>query len=320
MQIKKRNLHPSLTQYIEEVGSGPGLGDTFYLVTNKTTDVPYLKLKEKGISEDFIKSTFATGEAALTSLQQDTLIVEPGSHSLAAALAIDGNCNRFIGTAPGKFNIRSRIGMSTAFTPMITVSGYGNYFQNLYTMHGTAAGDYIGWLVSGARNEFNNVHFGGPMIAAQGGHASYVGVHVTGSENYFHDCVFGTNTIERDEITPNVKLGPGTITVFDNCIFTCALTDTDPIFVYVDNSASYTQAFFRNCMFLAFSSNHANAMAVAFVFSGGYSADICFDKLCSFSNVTKLAASASMKYLWLPTNFDAATDELNLISTNSATY
>lgn len=321
MRIKRRHLGMDVIEWVNrEAAIGPGMGDIHYLVANKTTDVPYLKLAEEGVRSDRIHSDLSTAEAALTSGQQDTLMVLPGSHSLSAALTIDGNLNRFLGTTPGKFNMRSRIGMSTTFTPMITVSGYGNAFSNIYTMHGTAAGDYIGWLISGARNAFNCMHFGGPMNAAQGGHASYVGVSVTGSENYFNECVFGTNTIPRDEITPNLKLGAGTITVIDNSIFTCALTDTDPVFIEIDNTSGYTQVYLRNCMFQAFSENQANKVAVAFKFNGSSSCDVVLDSRCSFSGVTKLAASASMKYIWAPTVFAATTDELNLININSATY
>jgi hypothetical protein len=267
-------------------------------------------------------TSFATAEAAMTTLRQDTLLLTPESHTLSAALTWDlSNCN-LVGMAPSgmAFNKRARIGMSTAFTPMITISGYGNSINNVYTMHGTAAGDYVGWLISGARNVFNGVHFAGPMNAAQGGHASYNGVSLTGSECVFNDCVFGTNTIERDEVSPNITLGAGTITVFNNCIFTCALTDTDPIFVSVANTSGYTVAHFNNCKFFAFSSNHANAMAVAFVFTSGSSCDIHFDQNCSFANVTHIAATGSMKYIWAPTVFAATADELNLLAINSATY
>ena len=108
--------------------------------------------------------------------------------------------------------------------------------------------------------------------------------------------------------------------MFEDCIFLCNLSDTDPVFVAVTNSSGYTWAMFKRCTFFAFSANHAAAMAVAFKFSAGFSADILLDADCSFNNVTKLAASASMKYIWTPTVFAATADELNLLAINSATY
>ncbi len=305
-------------------GNGePGVGKEIRLVTSKTSgsDACYDLLAERKVDDTTIYSTFSTAYNAMVTGRNDKMLIYPGSHSLSSDPAIAKNMCIFEGTHYGpKFNKRSRIGMSTTFSPMLTVSGYGNTFKNLYTMHGTASTDYIGWSITGARNAFYDVHFGGPMAAAQGGHASYNGVNITGSENYFNGCVFGTNTIERDELTPNVTLGAGTITVFDNCIFTCALTDTDPYFVAVANTSGYTNAFFNNCKFFAFSANHANKAAVAFTFSGGSSADIVLDQLCTFAGVTEIAASASMKYIWMPTVFAATADELNLIAINSATY
>lgn len=275
-----------------------------------------------GLAFDHAVKTITRADDLITTGYKDLIVLEEStsSISLAAAYTWAFNMCGLVGTAKNKMNQRSRIGMSTTFTPMITVSGYGNQFANLYTIHGTAVGDYIGWLISGARNSFENCHFGGPMIAAQGGGASYNGFHITGSENYFKECVFGTNSIGRDELTPNVTLGAETITVFDDCTFLMAIDDTDPYFIAVANSAGYTQAYFNRCKFIAFSSNQANKAAVAFTFSAGYSADIVLDAGCTFAGVTKVAASASMKYIWMPTVFAATADELNLIAINSATY
>lgn len=276
-----------------------------------------------GIPADRMHATLPLAEAALSTLTAGKIFLTPQSHSLGAALTWDTDGNALIGMGPpGLFAMRTRIGMSTTFTPMITVSGSANYFKNLYTMHGTAAGDYTSWYITGHRNVFENVHFAGPMNAAQGGHASYIGVHVTGSENYFKNCVFGSKGIARDEVAPNLKIAGGD-NVFENCWFVMQLSDTDPIFVLVDNTTT-VNAWFKGCQFFAFSSSQASAAAVAFKVGAGdgtgQSADITLDPACSFHNVTKIAASATMKYFWMPTVFAATADELNLISIHSATY
>lgn len=266
--------------------------------------------------------TFAAAYAKIETLKKDCIVLEESgsSVSLAADPAWTKSLCGLVGTSHGKFNQRSRIGMSTTFTPMITVSGYGNYFANLYTMHGTAAGDYTGWYVTGDRNVFENVHFGGPMIAAQGGHASYIGNYFTGSEGYYKSCVFGTHTIDRDEAAPTLKLGPGTH-VFEDCIFDMSIgSDTDPYHVLFDNSSGSTEVWFKNCQFHAFSVNQSAKAAVCFTFSAGSSADVIIDPNCSFSGFTNLTVSASHKYLWLPTTFAATADERDLIMINSATF
>ena len=260
------------------------------------------------------KKTLAAALDKISTGKSDTIILVQGTSglSLGADPAWSYNMTRLIGNAPpGMMNMRSRIGMSTAFSPFITVSGYGNLFANLYTMHGTAAADYIGWLISGSRNVFKNVHFGGPMNADQGGHASYEGVKITGQENYFDHCVFGTETIERDETTPNVTLGPGTHTIFEDCVFLLMAADTDPYFVKFTNSSAVTHADFKRCRFIAMSSNMAVTPAVALKFSGGATALATFDAECQFINVTAITVAGSYGYVWVPPG--AATDKLKSV-------
>jgi hypothetical protein len=221
-----------------------------------------------------------------------------------------------IGNSPEAFmNQRARIGMSTTFTPMITVSGYGNLFANLYTMHGTAAGDYIGWLISGHRNAFRSIHFGGPMHADQGGHASYVGVDITGTENYFKSCTLGTSTIGRDEATPNFRVGPGTRTVFEDTIFMCYLTDGDPVFGEINNTSGTTEVWFRgNCQFIALNANWATPMTKAFNITSGSTCGLYFSNDCQFINVTALSAADKDQYIFMPRQFVTTTDTEGMIS------
>ena len=278
------DLTDMMTQFVmNQLGFGP-LGEIRMVTPGSGAFYNYMR--DRVIEANFHKTVIAA-EAAMVSGRNDVLLVSPDSNSLAASLTWDNNLCHMLGAGPdGCMNMRTRIGMSTTFTPMITVSGYGNKFKNIYTMHGTAIGDLVGWLISGERNVFENVHFGGPMNAAQGGATGYIGVHVTGSENVFRKCVFGTDTIGRDETTPNVKLGPGTLTTFEDCLFLANLTDGDPVFVNVDNTSGYTWARFKKCQFMAFNSNYATAMTVALSFNGGSSAALVFDNDCQFQNLS----------------------------------
>ncbi len=297
-----------------------GKGEETYLVTSKSSSDPcYTLLSERGIEDSKIFTSLATAEAAMTSGRNDKLVIFPGSHSLAADPALANNMCIFEGTHYGPLmNKRSRIGMSTTFTPFITVSGYGNTFKNLYTMHGTAATDLVGWKIDGARNAFRGVHFGGPMEAAQGGDASYVGVDINASENTFVGCVFGTDTIGRDETSPNVSLAAGTLTYFKDCLFLCNLSDGDPLFFSVENTSGYTWAIFENCRFHAFNANYATAMTKAFDFTGGSSCAMIFDNNCQFINVSALSLNTEDQYIWLPRQFVTTTDTEGMISVQLA--
>ena len=310
--MKVQSLHDNLANFLWKQGVPiPMIGDVRMVLPNGTNSNEYWRNLAPA-SRQFPTITDANNE--IQSLQNDTVLITPEDHSLAAALTISKNGTHWIGASAGKMNMRSRVGMGAAFSPMITVSGYGNTFHNLYTKHGTAAADYVGWAISGARNGFYNVHFGGPMEAAQGGHASYEGITIDGSENYFKDCVIGTDTIGRDEASPNVTLGAETLTIFENCIFLANLTDGDPVFIKVENTAGYTWALFKACTFMAFNSNYATPMTKAIECTSGSSCALVFDPLCTFQNVTALSDAIDDSFVWYPTTFSTTTDTAALIS------
>lgn len=243
----------------------------------------------------------------------NVVILSPDSHSLGASVTFNKNMTHLIGAYPGgRFSNRARFGMSTAFTPMFTVSGYGNLFRNIYSMHGTDAADLVGWLISGNRNTFEHVHFGGPMNAAQASEANYIGVHITGSENYFRRCTFGSNGRACDEASCVLKLAGGD-NVFEDCIFTMQNDDADPYHVHVVNATSMT-AHFINCKFIAFNANWATGLTKSFHFSAGATAGIYLDSRCDFINVDAIAAADKDQFIWLSRPFGSTTDTEGYIS------
>lgn len=295
--------------------AGVNMPGDIHVLTRSGAYAPYALWQDWVHENRFHTTLDSTLLGKMTGGRNDVLLVSPDSHSLGASLTWNKNMTHMVGSYEGSLmNVRNRLGMSTAFTPMLTVSGYGNIFANIYTMHGTAAADYVGWAITGNRNRFYRCHFGGPMVAAQGGHASYEGITVDGSENVFEKCIIGTDTIGRDEVSPNVTLGAGTLTIFRDCLFLCNLTDGDPIFVKVENTTGYTWALFERCTFMAFNSNYATAMTKAFDFTGGASCAMVFDGNCNFQNVSALSAAAEDQYIWLPRVHATTTDTQGLIN------
>ncbi len=323
--IKYRNLGKDLKWQLDTAGIAPGVAATKAMVYASSSAAPYAYWSGRATEVDQLYSGLATAEAAMTTGRNDVILLTPEQHNLSAALTWDLNLTHLVGMYGGaaRMGQRARIGMSTAFTPMITVSGYGNSFSNILTQHGTAAGDYIGWSISGARNTFNNVQFAGPMVAAQGGHASYKGVQLIGSENYFRDCTFGSITITRDELTPNLSIEPATdamtYNIFENCTFLLAAEDTEPYFIKATNTSGVIMAEFIACRFVCFSSNNAVKAAVAVTVSGAATAYLMFDPNCMFVNVSLPVVAAKTGYVHQATNFPSATDEVNQIAINSAT-
>jgi hypothetical protein len=279
-----------------------------------------------GLSLARAVKTWAFAKAKITSQvvsANSAIKLVPGSSglSLAADPAWTLNCGALIGLAPeAMMNQRSRIGMSGAYTPMITISGYGNLFKNLYLQHGTAAGDLVGAHITGSRNAFHNVHFAGPMAAAQASEAGFIGVHIdTVAETYFKKCFFGNNTQDQDEASSLVKMSVGCgIAIFEECIFMmrAKAADTDPYFVTIDNTTDTGLAIFKKCLFIAAPNGGTPAVAINFVGAAvGYA---ILDAECQFCNVTNIAATDKDQFVRMGTILSSTDDDVGMIMTTPA--
>ena len=247
----------------------------------------------------------------------NVIVLSPDSHSQAASLTFNKNMTHIIGDFPAsKMAMRSRIGMSTDFTPMLTISGYGNLFANLYFMHGTVAADLVGMLISGNRNTFRNVHFNTPTNAAQGSESGWIGLHLQAcAENYFKDCFFGNNTICQDEASTLFKMGVGCgIQYFEDCTFMQRITigQTDPYLFTIDNTTDTGLCIFKNCDFIA-DPGHGTP-AVAFKFSGAAKGRALFDSRCQFWNYTSPAGAAGDAYCLLARSLASTDDDTGMLA------
>jgi hypothetical protein len=288
-----------------------------HMVYASATGTPYLYWSARGGAVvDLMHSGIITAEAAMTSGRNDMMLLTPEAHSLAASLTWDLNNSIMQGMAPeGLMNSRARIGMSTAFTPMMTISGYGNLFKNFYLQHGTAAADLIGVDITGSRNTFDHVHFAGPMNALQASEAGFIGVRLsTVAETRFRSCVFGNHTQSCDEASSLVKISTGCgITIFDDCLFFICAGDTDPIFVTVDNQSDTGMTLFRNCTFIA-DPGTAGTPAIAFKFLGSSMGYVYLDNRCQFVNVTNITATTTDGFVRAATTLASTDDDVGMIA------
>jgi len=145
---------------------GP-LGNVYYLdptngVDTNTGTAPASAVKSMEVAYDL-----------LTANQNDVLVYIAGTTSLTLteALVWSKSYTHLVGyCAPTRTAQRARIfqlSTLTGISPLITVSGSGCIFENLYIFQGVAdATSLIDVSVTGGRNYFKNVHFAG------GGHAT----------------------------------------------------------------------------------------------------------------------------------------------------
>ena len=264
--------------------------------------------------------SFKAAYAQMLTLKNDRMFIYPGSSSLSLAATttsttgtypdITKSLCSFIGTSSQKMAQRSRIGMSTTFTPMLKVSGYGNTFANLYFMHGTATTDYVGIQVTGNYNSFYNCHIATPLFAALGDQSSYIGLSIVATGTYFKECVIGMNIIARTGAYPTVFINaPSThygYTRFDDCTFLMQ-GNTAPFHFSIDNTGAdqdETYVEFNRCRFISTGQNMPAGPTYSFSFTAtaaaGCTCGVFLDPNCQFVNCG-LTTANNYANLWVPT-------------------
>lgn len=225
------------------------------------------------------------------------------SVTLTAALTWSKSYTHLVGLcAPTRIAQRARIFQLSTLTgasPLITISGSGCIFKNLYIFQGVAdATSLINVSVTGGRNYFENVHFAGGGHATQavdGGASLALGGSSTCEENTFLNCTIGVDTV--DAATGMVGLlFNGTEAhrnIFDHCTFRMRAGNAGAAFVEVLTTAAAIDrdTIFDNCLFI--NNSTATDMTSAFVIPATAAGEphIFILKDCLFYNVTKLDAS-----------------------------
>jgi hypothetical protein len=248
-----------------------------------------------------LESAFASMEtayAALTTNSNDILFYVAGSSglNLTAALTWSKSYTHLIGLcAPTMTAQRARIFQTSTLTgasPLITISGSGCIFANLYIFQGVNdATSLINVSVTGGRNYFHNVHFAG------GGHATQAidgGASLlldAAEENTFVDCTIGVDTI--DAATGMVGILFDTEAhrnTFRNCVVRIRAGNAGAAFVEVADATGIDRdTIFDNCLFL---NNSATSLTSGFVMPAGMGAPRkLLLKDCMILGSTKLDAN-----------------------------
>jgi len=278
-------------------GQNIGRGKTFYVdaANGSTTGA--------ATSPRTALSSLPTALAKLTTGVNDRIVLLPSASTVSLAAAFDWtkNCSHLVGEGSyGRMNMRSRIGHSANFTPMFTVSGYGNSFQNIFFMHGRgSAANLVGLSITGERNSFIGCHIGGPMHATEADTATYKLLSIAAAENYFYRCFIGVDTVAWDDGWM-VKFDAGgdnsQRTIFEDCIFLMNAAATPAVY-FIGGTAGLGEgtAIFLNCQFI----NSGTALDYAIDGTGLGNFQLYFDNRCSFAGVTDIVALAYENYVWL---------------------
>lgn len=236
-----------------------------------------------GLSPDYAVKTLSQALTLATANQNDVVVLIPESNTASATtdyqsstLTWNKDLVHLVGLSANKYSQRSRIaGTGGAVTPILNVTANGCVFANFQVYAGNNAGDLIAVQVTGSRNSFFNVHFAGMGDATLASTANAASLKIdAGGENYFKDCVIGLDTIARDgDAKGELWLDGGTArNIFEDCIFTSYVSDTDAFFVTLQDTTAIDRThIFKRCVFFAKSTNKAVTQAGVFSIPAGIS-------------------------------------------------
>ena len=221
------------------VGGIPMTG-TYFFVDPATGSDAY-----DGLSPETPFQSLTAAYNAATAGNNDVIVLigdgsTTGTARLTATLTWSKNATHLIGvTAPTMLNQRARISTLTTATvninPLMTISASGCIFANFSFFQGVgqSATDEQLLDITGDRNYFYNVQFGGMGHATGAGRAGSYCVYLNdGDENTFDSCTFGLDTVNRSAANASVKFrGQSQRNVFRNCLWPMYATAATPLFI-----------------------------------------------------------------------------------------
>lgn len=239
------------------INSGIGGGNIYFLDAENGADT------NDGKTPDRAFASIAVAYAALDSNQNDVLYYLPSATAATIATALDWSKNycHLIGLgAPVPVAQRRGIFNSGNLASLLTVSGSGNSFQNIYMFQGGATAASGNVIVTGSRNYFNNFHFAGIGHATPAGNVNAFSLKLTAAEeNFFENCTIGIDTIKRTAANYHLVMeGQHKRNEFKNCRFLSAAEVNTYNHIKITGGDRYT--FFDRPMFYNFWTNFVGTL------------------------------------------------------------
>lgn len=185
--------------------SFPFVGDEFYLVANKTTDVCYLWLAANGAVDDHIFTDLQTAHDACTTNRNDVVYAFPGTYALATKVTWSKSSTHLIGVGSPNQRIPATAGTTgvvylvntTAGTAVLLITGHHCRFENFST-YGSLAGIVADITVQGRNTYLGRIFAKGGQTETQNqsavlGYSLFLDNSAAGYANGFtaEGCHFG---------------------------------------------------------------------------------------------------------------------------------
>jgi len=238
-----------------------------------------------GKSPNAAFKTLAKAHTAAVADQNDVVLLYAESNTAAnttdyqsATLTWSKDLVHLVGAcAPSKFSQRARIAQlstATGVSPLVNVTADGCYFANFSIFHGVAdATSLVALQVTGTRNVFENVHIAGIGDATMSAPGA-ASLKLNGaSECVFRNCIIGLDTISRDA-DPNGEIwfdGAASRIWFEDCLIDTYLSADNQSVTVEDGTGIDRGIYFKNCLFMAKSTNKTIAQTTVFSIPAGIS-------------------------------------------------
>lgn len=257
--------------------------------------------------------TLTQALAACTTNNNDVVFLV-GTVHVTATVTWSKSRTHLIGLAPNlNSQARARISQtgSTAFSPLVNVTGSECIFRNIGSFHGfDDASAQICWQDAGGRNEYTNCLFGGMGNATAGDQTGSRSLKITGTtgENTFTGCQVGLDTIARSVANASLEFASGTPrNVFRNCIFPALADNAAALFIITSAAASMDRfQWFQDCAFINAVNSTATTMTAAITMAASSGGNILLQR-CTLLGATDWATNSTTEtQVWIdgaaPTN------------------
>lgn len=208
----------------------PFIGNYIFVQERSSSVIAYGQYAGLGTASDPY-NTLEQALAAAVSGNNDVIFLIGTVHA-TATIAWSKNNVHLIGLCdPIKRGKRARISVTgtTAYGPLVDVTGNGCWFANFGTFFGfatTGSTTPICWQDTGGRNSYDNVEFMGFGDAtASTGTANQTGarafkLNTSTGETTWRNCVFGVDTLQRGAANYTVEIAGGAPRcTFESCDF-----------------------------------------------------------------------------------------------------
>jgi len=265
--IKKRNLDPSLVQWImTESGLGPGIGEIKYVAPAASATSQFrTQLNAMGVSEADMFTLPSLAEAAMSGYRNDVMLVSPGAFAETASIGWDKPWSHIIGLGgPNVGGDYSEPGCaiytSTAnVAEVLNITGQNSRFINMIINNVGADADNVAAVkLNNYGCHFKSCHIAGTMAATQAAAvlACSLKIMYAGMYPIFDNCIIGhdvwtTRTgANQGVILFNDATGQVNGGRFNNCdILSVCETATGAFMSVVGSNVVGRGWVFDNCVF-----------------------------------------------------------------------